>query len=101
MNIQTYRKQKEEDRLKILRRKKAELRLGAKHYLEEQGIVPDVVDKLEAYIAGDEAWLSAVPDIPPRGLLNDLETLPYPVIMCNLDKGIYSFTDAGKEYFHL
>ena len=101
MNIRTGRKQKEEERLKILRSRKAEVRHGAKHFLETQGIAPDTVDKLEVYVAGDEACLSAVPDIPARGLLNDLETRPYPVIMCNLDKGIYNFTDAGRDYFHL
>ena len=96
MDIQTSNMNR---KIAIQKEQKHNIRNEAKQFLQKQGIQQSIVDKLEVYIAGDEAWLSATPNIPSKGLLNDLETQPFPVINFNIKKGVFEFTEKGKTYF--
>jgi len=75
------------------------LREAAKEFLLREKMDSEVVDYLEAYIAGNEGTLCAVSKVPSKGLLNDLATQPYPVIQCDMESMSFSFTDDGKRFF--
>ena len=99
MDTQTYNNKKKNKRIEEQKEQKYKVRCAAKQFLQEQEIAVDHVDKLEVYLAGHEAWLSAVPDVQPMGLSNDLQTQPYPVLKCNMNTMAFTITEAGNNFF--
>lgn len=80
------------------KRLKEEIRQKAKQYLSGLGYNPDLVDTMDCYADRHEGFLAVYPDIEPKGLTNDMETLPIPLIYYYADDDRFEITDAGIEY---